>query len=168
MATQSNENKFIPLCVPEIRGNEWDYIKECLDTNWVSSAGSYVTRFENNLAAYVGTHYAVATSSGTAALHLALIAAEVLPNEEVLVSDLTFIAPANAVRYVGAWPTFVDVDVNYWQMDPDKLEDLLTKGCTWENGHLKNKTTKRTISALILVHILGPVSYTHLTLPTKA
>src|SRR5512136_1642957 len=97
---------FIPLLVPEIRGNEWRYVKECLDTNWVSSVGGFVDRFERELAARVGTRYAVATVNGTAALHIALLVAGVQPNDEVLVSTLTFISPANATRYVGAWPVF--------------------------------------------------------------
>ena len=87
---------FIPLAEPKIGGNEWEYVKECLDTSWVSSAGSYVDRFERELAEYLGTRHAVATSSGTAALHIALLLAGVEPDDEVLVSTLTFIAPANA------------------------------------------------------------------------
>src|SRR6476619_2863126 len=108
----------IPRCVPEIRGNEWKYVKECLDGNWVSSVGQYVNRFEEMLADYVGNSYAVATVNGTAALHMALLVAGVAPDDEVLVSALSFIAPANAIRYVGAWPVFIDVEENYWQMDP--------------------------------------------------
>lgn len=145
----------IPLSVPEIRGNEWKYIKECLDTNWVSSAGSYVDRFESNLAAYVGAHHAVATCSGTAALHLALLVAGVQPDDEVLVSTLTFIAPANTIRYVGAWPVFVDADPVYWQMDVEKLLDFVTKGCRWQKGELINIATGRRVKAILPVHILG-------------
>ena len=101
---------FIPLCVPEIRGNEWAYLKECLDTGWVSSVGSFVDRFEQELASYVGAKYGVAVVNGTAALHIALVVAGVQPDDEVLVSTLTFIAPANAIRYVGAWPVFIDAE----------------------------------------------------------
>ena len=92
----------IPLCVPEIRGNEWKYIKECLDTNFVSSVGPFVERFERELAARVGAKYAVATVNGTSALHIALLIAGVKPDDEVLISTLTFIAPANAIRYAQA------------------------------------------------------------------
>ncbi len=145
----------IPLCVPEIRGNEWKYIKECLDTNWVSSVGPFVDRFERELAGYVGTKYAVATCNGTAALHIALLVAGVQPNDEVLVSTLTFIAPANAIRYVGAWPVFMDAEPDYWQMDPEKVVDFLEKECQWRNGALYNKTTGRRVKALLPVHILG-------------
>ena len=145
----------IPLCVPEIRGNEWKYIKECLDTNWVSSVGSFVDRFERELASYVGTKYAVATCNGTAALHIALLVAGVQPDDEVLVSTLTFIAPANAIRYVGAWPVFMDTEPAYWQMDPQKVVDFLEKECQWCNGVLYNKTTGRGVKAILPVHILG-------------
>ena len=82
----STSDDFIPLCVPEIQGNEWQYVKQCLDTGWVSSVGAFVDRFESALAEYVGTKYAVATVNGTAALHTALLVAGVQPDDEVLVS----------------------------------------------------------------------------------
>lgn len=145
----------IPLCVPEIRGNEWKYIKECLDTGWVSSIGSFVDRFERELASYVGTKYAVATVNGTAALHIALLVAGVQPGDEVVVSTLTFVAPANAIRYVGAWPVFVDAEPEHWQMDPQKVVEFLEQGCCWTNGELRNKTTDRRVKAILPVHILG-------------
>lgn len=141
--------------MPEIRGNEWKYIKDCLDTNWVSSAGSYVERFESDLASYVGAHHAVATCSGTAALHIALLVAGVQPDDEVLVSTLSFIAPANAIRYVGAWPVFVDADPVYWQMDVEKLLDFISNGCRWQKGELTNIATGRRVKAILPVHILG-------------
>mgnify|MGYP001068511701 CR=1 FL=1 len=145
----------IPLCVPEIRGNEWKYIKECLDTNWVSSVGAFVDRFERELAEYVGAKYAVATCNGTAALHVALLVAGVQPDDEVLVSTITFISPANAIRYVGAWPVFIDTEPEYWQMDPQKVVDFLEQECRWVNGELRNKTTGRRVKAILPVHILG-------------
>jgi len=145
----------IPLCVPEIRGNEWEYIKECLDTAWVSSVGSFVNRFEAELAAYVGAKYAISAVNDTAALHIALLVAGVRFDDEVLVPALTFIAPANAVRYVGAWPVFIDAEPNYWQMDPQKLVDFLEQECRWIKGELCNKTTGRRIRAVLPVHILG-------------
>ena len=146
---------FIPLCVPEIHGNEWKYIKECLDTNYVSSVGPFVDRFERELAARVGTRYAVATVNGTAALHIALLVAGVKPDDEVLVSDLTFIAPVNAIRYVGAWPVLIDAEPNYWQMDPEKVIDFLDNHCQWMGGELRDKTTGHRIRAILPVHILG-------------
>jgi len=126
----------IPLCVPCIQGNEWKYVKECLDTNWVSSVGPFVDRFEREIANYVGTEYAIAVVNGTAALHIALLVAGVRPNDEVLVSALTFIAPVNAIRYVGAWPVFIDAEPDYWQMDPQKVLDFLDNKCNWHGGEL--------------------------------
>lgn len=146
---------FVPLCVPEIGGNEWAYVKECLDTGWVSSVGPFVDRFEAAMARAVGTSHAVATQSGTAALHLALLVAGVEPDDEVLVSSLTFIAPANAIRYAGAWPVFVDAEPEYWQMDVAKAASFLETDCRWQDGALRNRTTGRRVRALLPVHILG-------------
>lgn len=129
----------IPLSVPEIRGNEWKYIKECLDTNWVSSVGKYVDLFEQQFAEYLGCSRAVATVNGTSALHLALTTLGVGPGDEVIVSALTFIAPVNAIRYVGAIPVFADSEPDTWNMNPEKIEALIT-----------NKT-----KAIIPVHIYG-------------
>jgi perosamine synthetase len=147
--------EFIPLSIPAMGGNEWNYIKECIDTGWVSSVGSFVDRFETAVANYVGTKYAIATVNGTAALHVALKIAGVQPDDEVITSALTFIAPANAVRYVGAWPVFMDAEPDYWQMDPQKLVDFLRTECEWKSGSLYNKTTRRCVKALLPVHILG-------------
>lgn len=145
----------IPLCVPEIRGNEWAYVKECLDTGWVSSVGSFVTRFEAMVAARAGTAHAVATVNGTAALHVALLLAGVEPDDEVVVSTLTFIAPVNAVRYAGAWPVLVDVEPAHWQMDPARLAEFLERGCEWRGGALRNRATGRRVRAVVPVHVLG-------------
>jgi perosamine synthetase len=155
MSNQPAAESFIPLCAPEIRGNEWKYVKECLDTSWVSTVGSYVERFERVVADVVGTTHAVATNSGTAALHVALLVAGIEADDEVLVSTLTFIAPANAIRYVGAWPVFVDAEPNYWQMDPEKLAHFLERKCQWREGALYNPATGRRVSAILPVHILG-------------
>lgn len=155
MAISKPAAKFIPLCVPHISGNEWEYVKECLDTGWVSSVGSYVTRFEKMTADYVGTKHAVAAVSGTAALHTALLVAGVEPEDEVIVSNLSFIAPANAIRYCGAWPVFVDVDPDYWQMDHRVVEEFLKTKCTLSDGTLVNKDTGRRVRAILPVHILG-------------
>jgi perosamine synthetase len=145
----------IPLCVPELRGNEWRYVKECLDTGWVSSVGPFVEQFEKSVASYVGASHGVATSTGTAALHLALLVAGVKPDDEVLVSDLTFIAPANAIRYANAWPVLIDVEPVYWQMDAGRAIDFIENQCKWTDGKLVNKATGRRVSAIVPVHILG-------------
>ena len=146
---------FIPLIVPEIRGNEWKYVKECLDTNWVSSGGSYVDRFEKMVAEQAGTKYAIATVNGTAALHIALLLAGVQADDEVVVSSLTFIAPANAIRYVGAWPVFIDAEPRYWQINPAGVVDFLDKECRWDGKELCNRRTGRRVKAILPVHILG-------------
>jgi perosamine synthetase len=146
---------FIPLAVPEVRGNEWRYVKECLDTAWVSSVGPYVDRFEQMVAQQVGTKHAVATVNGTAALHVALLVAGVCPEDEVLVSTLTFIAPVNAIRYVGAWPVFIDAEPTYWQIDPARVVEFLERDCRWSDGKLFNRRTGRRVTAVIPVHILG-------------
>jgi perosamine synthetase len=146
---------FIPLAAPEIRGNEWHYVKECLDTAWVSSVGPYVDRFEKMVARQVEAEYAVATVNGTSALHIALLVAGVQPDDEVLVSTLTFIAPVNAIRYVGAWPVFMDAEPNYWQMDPARVVEFLERDCRWNDGALYNRHTGRRVTAVIPVHVLG-------------
>jgi len=145
----------IPLCVPEIRGNEWAYIKECLDTNWVSSVGEYVDRFERALASATGAQYAVATSSGTSALHTALMVAGVEADDEVLVSTLTFIAPVNAIRYVGAWPVFIDAEPDYWQMDSAVVARFLETKCERRGNALYDRATDRRVRALLPVHVMG-------------
>ena len=153
--TTATAVSFVPLSVPEIRGNEWTYVKECLDTGWVSSVGGYVERFERALAAQVGTRFAVATVNGTAALHIALLTAGVEPDDLVLVSSLSFVAPANAIRYAGAWPVFVDAEPDYWQMDPGRVVDFLERRCRWQRGALYHKESNRRVRAILPVHILG-------------
>src|SRR5580698_420499 len=145
----------IPLAVPEIRGNEWRYVKDCLDTNWVSSVGPYVDRFEQVLAQQAEAKHAVATVNGTAALHVALLVAGVQPEDEVLVSTLTFIAPVNAIRYVGAWPVFIDAEPAYLQMDPAQVVEFLEKDCRCSDGALFNRRTGRRVAAVLPVHVLG-------------
>jgi perosamine synthetase len=151
----SGSDEFIPLCVPHLAGQEWAYVKECLDTGWVSSVGGFVDRFERDLAEYVGVPHAVATVNGTAALHVALLVSGTQPDDEVLVSTLTFVAPANAIRYCGAWPVFMDADPVYWQMDPEKVEAFLETECRWRDGAFWNRQTRRRVRAILPVHILG-------------
>lgn len=117
----------IPLCIPEMVGNEWKYIKECLDTNWVSSVGSYVNKFEEDFANYLNVKKAVVTMNGTAALELALRTLGIGEGDEVIVSSLTFISPVNTINYVGAKPVFVDVCRDTYVMDADKIEELITE-----------------------------------------
>ncbi len=144
----------IPLSIPHIAGNEAKYVKDCLDTGWVSSVGSYVNRFEEMTARLTGASHAVATVNGTAALHIALILAGVSSNDEVLVPTLTFIAPINTVRYMGANPVFMDCD-DYLNMDPEKVRDFCENQCHFDGQHLINKKTGSKIKAMIPVHVFG-------------
>jgi perosamine synthetase len=146
---------FIPLCVPHLEGREWEYVRDCLDSNWVSSVGPYVTRFEEAVAERLGARAAVATVNGTAALHVALLACCVAPDDEVLVPTLTFIAPANAVRYCGAWPVFVDADPATWQMDIALVDQFLRESCRAEGSRLVNRRSGRRVAAVLPVHLLG-------------
>ena len=145
----------IPLCAPMLHGNEWAYLRECLETNWVSTAGPFVTRFEQGIATQLGARHAVACSSGTAALHLALLVAGIQPDQEVVVPALTFIAPANAVRYAGAYPVFVDVDPQYWQIDVERLVDFIGSAYAYREGALQNRLTGRRLTAIVTVDLLG-------------
>jgi len=147
----------IPLCVPHIRNREWELVRQCLDSEWVSYAGSYVDQFEKELAEYVGSGYAVAAISGTSALHLALVSAGVGIDDEVLLPALSFVAPANAIRYCGAWPTFIDVSLETWQWDLDHVEGFLRHHTSRAaaTGALINRHTGRRIAAMMPVHLLG-------------
>ena len=157
----NHKQNFIPLSQPYIAGQEWKYLKECLDTGWVSSVGAYVNSFERKVADYIGCQHAVACVNGTSALHTALLVMGLEPNEEVIVPTLTFVAPANAIRYCGAYPVFMDVDKKYWQMDVSKLSDFLKKECLFQNKKLVNKHTRRVIRGIMPVHLLGhPVDMT--------
>jgi len=145
----------IPNAVPHLAGNEWKYLKECLDTNWVSSVGPFVDRFEREVAAYVGVPHAVATVNGTAALHVALLAAGVRPDDEVLVPALTFIATANAVSYCGAQPVFLDSEDVSWGLDAGKMADFLSRECAIKDGQVVNRATGRIVRAVLPVHLYG-------------
>jgi len=146
----------IPQTVPVISGNEWKYIKECLDTGWVSSVGSFVNRFEKIVADYVGVKHAVAVVNGTSALHVSLIACGVKPEDEVIVPTLTFIAPVNVIKYCGAYPIFMDCVVDTLCLDVQKVVDFLSNECEQkQDGHTYNKKTRRRIKAVIPVHVFG-------------
>ena len=151
----TESRRVIPNAVPHLAGNEWTYLKECLDTNWVSSVGPFVDRFEREVAAYVGVPHAVATVNGTAALHVALLAAGVRPDDEVLVPTFTFIATANAVTYCGAHPLFLDSETVSWGLDAGKLGDFLSRECVVKDGQLVNRATGRIVRAVVPVHLYG-------------
>lgn len=147
----------IPLSVPHLAGNEWQYVQECLDTNWVSSVGAYVDRFEQAVAAYTGAKYAVACVNGTAALHVALRLVGVQQGDYVIVPNLTFIASVNAIVYEKARPILMDVQEDTWQMDLDLLETFLSKQTKWDAVRQVRVLTAdgRPIRAVMPVHVLG-------------
>lgn len=118
--------KSIPLSEPTLSASAWTYVKDALDSGWVSSVGPYVDRFEREFAAYFNVPRTVATVNGTAALHIALLLAGVQPGDEVIVPSLTFIATINAIRYVGAIPVFWDSSADHWNADTNLLEGLIT------------------------------------------
>lgn len=146
---------FTPLHAPTLGGNAWTYVKECIDTGWVSSAGTYVTRFEEACAQFTGSRHAVATVNGTAALHLALVAAGVGPGDEVITQALTFVATANAIHYTGAGPHFVDVDEVSLGMDPVRLAHRLDAVAEMRGGDCYNRQTDRRIAAIVPMHTFG-------------
>ena len=148
----------IPLSVPCIKGNEWKYIKGCLDEGWVSTAGSYVNHFENQFIEYTGSNHAIACINGTAALHIALKVLDIGPNDEVLVPTLTFISTINAIGYVGAVPVFMDCDA-YYNLDIEKTLEFIKTTCEFKNGETYNKITGRRIAAIMPVHVFGNAVY---------
>jgi perosamine synthetase len=146
----------VPLHAPRFSGNEKKYLIDCIDTTYVSYVGEYVGRFEDAIRQYTGAKYAVAVSSGTAALHVALLLAEVTPADEVITQPLTFVATANAISYCGAQPVFVDVERSTLGIDPGKLNDFLLKnGILKSDDRCYNKMTGRKIAACVPMHTLG-------------
>lgn len=145
----------VPLHEPEFAGREWEYIKQCLDAGWVSSAGSFVDRFERDIAKFVGADHAIATCNGTSALHISLILAGVRPGDEVLVPTLTFIATANAVSYMRAEPHFVDSEPLSLGVDAGRLDAHLRDIACVVDGVCANRRTGATIKALVVMHVFG-------------
>jgi perosamine synthetase len=152
----------IPLSVPYLNGNEWKYVKECLDTGWISSAGSFVNQFEEQIASFVGAKYGIACMNGTVGLHIAQILSGVTSDDHVIAPNITFIATLNAIKYTGASPILIDVNKNSWQMDFDLLEEYLQKNTSLkadgsgEFFSFHNVTGKR-VKAIIPVHVLGNI-----------
>lgn len=146
---------FIPLHEPTFNEKELEYVTDCVKSGWVSSVGAYVTRFEEDLAKFVGVKRAVAVVNGTAALHIALKVAGVEAEDEVLIPSLTFIATANAVSYCQAVPHFIDVHKDTLGVDPYKLDTYLAEISQVRNGALFNKQTNRRIKALVPMHTFG-------------
>ena len=133
------KKRFIPVAAPVFAGNEKEYVNDCLDTTWISSAGKYIHAFEEQFASFCEVKHAISVMNGTVALHLPLLALEIGPGDEVIVPTFTYVATANCVTYVGATPVFVDSEPQTWNIDPQKIEQAITP------------RTK----ALIIVHIYG-------------
>ena len=145
----------VALHEPSFDGNEWIYLKECLDSNYVSSVGKFVDQFELSLANYTGAKYAISVVNGTAALQIALKLAGVNSGEEVLLPALTFVATANAISYLGAIPHFVDSEESTLGIDVAKLREYLSANTEGRSGLCINKSTKRVIRALVPMHTFG-------------
>jgi perosamine synthetase len=148
-------DKFIQLHEPSFSGREKEYLLDAIDSTFVSSVGSYVDRFELDIAKYTGANYAIATVNGTSALHIALLLAGVEPETEVITQPLTFVATCNAIKYCGAEPIFVDVDRHTLGMHPDSLKIYLDKHAEIKKGVTWNKTTKKRITACLPMHTFG-------------
>jgi perosamine synthetase len=140
---------------PQFEGNEWKYVKSCIDDGWVSSAGAFVDRFEADLARYTGVKHAVVCVNGTAALHIALKLVGVERGDEVLTPALTFVATANAISYCDAAPVFVDSSLDDFGVDALRLGDFLAAETTLKDGVCINNTTGKVIRAIVPVHVFG-------------
>lgn len=149
-----NTKKLIPLSVPNLKGNELNYVSHAVETEWVSTAGPYVTDFEKSVSAYVGTPGAVSCQSGTAGIHIALLLCGVEPGDMVVVPTVTFIAAVNPTRYLGAEPAFIDCDDSLC-IDPAKLEAFCREECELRNGALFHRSSGRRVPALVVVHVFG-------------
>ena len=145
----------VPLAVPSIRGNAWQYVRECLDTNWVSSVGPFVDRFEAMVAQHSGARFAVATVNGTAALHTAapLLRHRSGRRRDRAVADVHRHGQRGPLHR--ALPIFLDVEPHYWQLCPERLQDFLELECFPRDGRLIHRETGRRVAAMMPVHALG-------------
>jgi len=152
----------IPLSVPFVEGKEWEYVKKCLDTGWISSAGAFVNSFEDKVKDFVGAKYGIACMNGTAGLHIAQILLGIGEGDHVLAPNITFVATLNAIKYSGATPILIDIDANNWQMDLGLLRSFLeqeTEKRTTEDGNIYSfyKKSGKPIKAIMPVHVLGNI-----------
>lgn len=154
--SQFKSQEFIPLHAPLFIGNERKYVMETLDSTFVSSVGAFVNRFEEMMCEITGSAYAISIVNGTNALHLALLLADVEREDEVLSQSLTFIATCNAISYIGASPTFIDVDLDTLGMSPTSLTNFLAEfGEKRSDGFTYNKKTNKRIKACVPMHTFG-------------
>lgn len=149
----------IPLSIPNIYGNEWKYVKNCLDTGWISSAGQYVSKFEESIKNYTGSKYAIACMNGTSGLQVSLNLVGVHKNDIVIAPNLTFVATLNSISYIGATIYLIDVCEKSWQIDTDILSSWLKNNTRTEivNDKIvtKEKKSGKKISAILPVYVLG-------------
>ena len=149
----------IPLSIPNINGNEWKYVKECIDSGWISSSGGYVNRFETAIQNYTGVKYAIACMNGTAGLQVSLKLAKVSKKDIVIAPNLTFVATLNAISYSGAEITLIDVCEDSWQMDVDLLQNWLENKTITKFVNNKpitiEKISGKKIGAIMPVYVLG-------------
>jgi perosamine synthetase len=145
----------VALHEPRLGAREREFVLDCIDTNWVSSVGKYVNRFEQMVAAATGAAHAIAIVNGTAALHAALLLEGVKPNDEIIVPSITFVATANAVSHAGAIPHFVDSTWDTLGLDPAALDAHLAEISVRRGNELINRQTGRRIGAIVPVHIFG-------------
>lgn len=150
-------SEFIPLSVPNLKGNELKYVTDAIESEWVSTGGAYINKFEEAIAEYVKVEGAVACQSGTAGLHLALMLSGVEAGDEVIVPTLTFIAAVNPVKYVSAEPIFMDCDKEFC-IDAGKLESFCKHECTLTDNGLVNNKTNRLVKAIVAVHVFGNIA----------
>jgi len=153
--TQFGAVNLSSLHEPVFVGKEGEYTRQCIESGFVSSVGEFVNRFEDDLSKRYEGRRIVATNSGTSALHLSLIAAGVLPGDEVILPAATFVATANAIRMCGAEPHFIDIDLSSLAVDSQSLRKHLAKVCVDDSGTVRNGITGRRIGALIVVHLFG-------------
>ena len=154
----------VGLHEPIFQGNELKYLKDCIDTTFVSSVGKYVDQFEKKIASYVGCKRAVAVVNGTVALQMALLAVNVSKNNDVIVPSLTFVATPNAVSYLGATPYFCDSDISCIGYDENLLKELMKKNFEVSCGECRNKETGKKLGAIVIMHTFGHPSNIELAL----
>ena len=142
---------------PCFSGNEWNYVKTCIDTGWVSSTGSFVDRFENDIAKFCNVPYVIVTTNGTSALHVSLLLAGIEPGDEVLVPALTFVASANAIHYCGATAHFIDSSSQDLGINVEKLSQYMADHFEMKNNVCINKHTKSPVKAIMAVHVFGHI-----------
>ena len=157
-------DEFIALSVPNLKGNELKYVTDAVETEWVSTAGPYVSDFEKKLAEYVHVPAAVSTQNGTSALHISLMLCGVTREDAVIVPTLTFIAAVNPTKYIGAEPIFMDCDDSLC-MDPVKLKKFCEEECDFTDGKLIDRATGRHIKAMVVVHVFGNMADMEAILP---